>query len=156
MRAVAWARVAASAQLSGIARGCLLATTDYVSQRTQFNRTLSAFQSVSHRCADMLVGVELSDAVWRFAAAEVSVAKQPESLACVYAAKARSGDVALTTGRTAVQLHGAMGFTEECAIGLYLRAAMQYSSWLGAPAAMRRLFLARSGQRDLLMEACND
>jgi hypothetical protein len=35
-----------------------------------------------------------------------------------------------------------MGFTEECDIGLFLRAALQYSSWLGTPVKMRRQFMA--------------
>jgi hypothetical protein len=34
-----------------------------------------------------------------------------------------------------------MGFTVECDIGLYLRAALQYAAWLGGPVAMRRNFM---------------
>lgn len=154
-RAIAWARVACAAQLTGIARGCLEATTEYVAQRRQFDRTLSSFQSVAHRCADLLVGIEMSDAVWMAAATQANSAEKPADVAAVYAAKARAGDVAMASGRDAVQLHGAMGFTEECNIGLYLRAAMQYNSWLGVPTGMRREFLARSRQHELSVEACN-
>lgn len=152
--AIAAGRVAVAAQLTGIARGCLNATTDFVAQRSQFDRTLSSFQSVAHRCADMLVGVELSESVYLHAAAEFSNYDNPTECPAVYAAKARAGDVAIEVGRIAVQLHGAMGFTEECDIGLYLRAAMQYNSWLGAPTGLRREFLARSGQHELSAEVC--
>lgn len=145
-KALAWGRVATAAQLTGLARGALNVTCDYVGQRRQFDRSLSSFQSVAHRCADMLVSVELADAVWSAAAAQLDQTSNPAACAAVYAAKARAGDVATHAGRTAVQLHGAMGFTEECDIGLYLRAAMQYNSWLGVPTGLRRQFLAHTTQ----------
>lgn len=154
-KAIAAGRVTVAAQLTGIARGCLNATTDFVAQRSQFERTLSSFQSVAHRCADMLVGVELSESVYLHAASEFANYDHPAECPSVYAAKARAGDVAIDVGRIAVQLHGAMGFTEECDIGLYLRAAMQYNSWLGAPTGLRREFLARSGQHELSAEVCS-
>ncbi len=81
----------------------------------------------------------MADASWRHAA---SLARSdPSRAAAVDAAKARAGDVALEVARTSVQLHGAMGFTEEANIGLFLRAAMQYASWLGGSRALRRRFL---------------
>ena len=57
-------------------------------------------------------------------------------------AKARAGEAALQACRGAVQMHGAMGFTEEGGVGVYLRAAMQFSTWLGNVPAHRRRFLA--------------
>lgn len=141
---IAWGRVASSAQLSGLARGCLLKTVDYVNQRKQFERTISSFQSVAHRCVDLFIEIELAEAVWESASIELSSASVAESCAIVYAAKARSTDTALLVGKTAVQLHGAMGFTEECEIGLYLRASMQYASWLGGSVGLRRKFLKNS------------
>jgi alkylation response protein AidB-like acyl-CoA dehydrogenase len=139
-KAISMSRVAASAQLAGIARGCLEQTVEYVNQRVQFGRPIGAFQSVKHRCVDLRIGVEMAEASWREAAARLTEAGGTDHPS-VYAAKARCSDVARRVGKDAVQLHGAMGFTEECDVGLFLRAALQYSSWLGSPVAMRRHFM---------------
>jgi alkylation response protein AidB-like acyl-CoA dehydrogenase len=137
-------RIATSAQLAGIARACLQQTVDYIGERMQFGRPIASFQAVRHRCVDLRIQVELAAASWRQAAAEFD--SNPHSSAeSIYAAKARCGDAARDVGRAAVQLHGAMGFTVECDIGLYLRAALQYAAWLGSPVAMRRNFMRRAG-----------
>jgi alkylation response protein AidB-like acyl-CoA dehydrogenase len=143
-QAIDIARIATSAQLAGIARACLQQTVDYVGERVQFGRPIASFQAVRHRCVDLRIEVELAAASWRQAAAEFdnNPAGNP---AAIYAAKARCADVAREVGRAAVQLHGAMGFTVECDIGLYLRAALQYAAWLGGPVAMRRSFMRHAG-----------
>jgi alkylation response protein AidB-like acyl-CoA dehydrogenase len=127
--------VCAAAQLAGLAAGALQKTLDYVGNRVQFGRPIGSFQSIQHRCADLYIATRLSRAAWREAACRPSPA-------AVAAAKARCGDTAFKVGREAVQLHGAMGFTEEADIGLYLRAALHFSSWLGAPALQRRRFMS--------------
>lgn len=137
------ARIAASAFLSGLAVAALRRTLEYVSQRRQFGRPIGAFQSIQHRCADLYIAVELARAAWTHAArlhdrAPGNVA----NAAAISAAKARASDVALTVARAAVQMHGAIGFTDETDIGVYMRAAMQYAAWLGGGAAHRRRFLA--------------
>jgi alkylation response protein AidB-like acyl-CoA dehydrogenase len=135
--------IAAAALLSGIAAGALSRTVDYVNQRRQFGQPIGAFQSIQHRCADLYVGLQLAGAAWRRAAKLHD--ESPGDLAnaaAISAAKARASDVALAVGRAAIQMHGAIGFTEESDIGLYLRAAMQYSAWLGGAVAHRRRFLA--------------
>ncbi|MBR9910829.1 MAG: acyl-CoA/acyl-ACP dehydrogenase [Gammaproteobacteria bacterium] len=131
--ALAAGRLLASAFLSGLARACLRDTVEYLNQRQQFDRKLSSFQTVSHRCVDMHIHIELAEAVWR-------VAAESGTAATLSAAKARASDVAQDVCRQAVQLHGAMGFTEECAVGEYLRLALQYGNWLGGANAMRRQF----------------
>ena len=143
-QAIDIARIATSAQLAGIASACLQQTVDYIGQRVQFGRPIASFQAVRHRCVDLRIQVELAAASWRQAAAEFDNNPQ-DSPADIYAAKARCADVAREVGRAAVQLHGAMGFTVECDIGLYLRAALQYAPWLGSPVAMRRSFMSCAG-----------
>lgn len=157
--AIALGRVAASAQLAGIARSCLQHTIDYVNQRVQFGRPIASFQSVKHRCVDLLLEVELANATWHEAAqllANAANAEASDLRSAVYAAKARCSDAAREVAKQAVQLHGAMGFTEECDIGLYLRAALQYASWLGSPTALRRRFLADSSIAMQLVESGHD
>ena len=55
-------------------------------------------------------------------------------------AKSRLGDAAHTIGRECIKLHGAIGFTDEYDVGLYLRRAMALNAWLGNPAEHRRRY----------------
>ncbi len=48
----------------------------------------------------------------------------------------------MEASRAAVQMHGAMGFTDEAQPGLYLRAAMHGAAWLGTATMHRRNFQA--------------
>jgi len=136
-------RVLLSAQLTGIAVGALEKTVTYVGERIQFERPIGSFQSVQHRCVDLHIATMLAGAAWRYAQRTFDAAPlEPATQAAVSAAKARSGDAAMQVCRSAVQLHGAMGFTEEGGVGIHLRAAMQLSTWLGTTTAHRRRFFA--------------
>jgi len=136
------ARIASSAFLSGLAAAALRRTVDYVNQRRQFGRPIGTFQSIQHRCADLYIAVQLAQASWRHAAALHDHAPgDVANAAAISAAKARASDVALAVVRGAVQMHGAIGFTDDFDIGVYVRAAMQYAAWLGGAAAHRRRFL---------------
>ena len=61
----------------------------------------------------------------------------------VLAAKARAGDAAYSICRRAIHLHGAMGFTDEHDIGLYLKRAINLNATLGQPEALRLQFIER-------------
>ncbi len=66
----------------------------------------------------------------------------PPARLAVLAAKARAGDAAVTISRRAIHLYGAMGFTDECDIGLYMKRAVNLNATLGQPEALRLQFLA--------------
>lgn len=135
------ARIALSAQLTGLAQGALDRTIRHLNDRIQFGRQLGSFQVMQHRCVDLYVGVQLAEASWRHALRTFLQAREvPETAAAISAAKARSSDVALQVTRAAVQMHGAMGFTDEAEPGLYLRSAMHGSAWLGNAILHRRRF----------------
>jgi alkylation response protein AidB-like acyl-CoA dehydrogenase len=143
---LAGGRIALAAELAGQAAGCLQQTLDFVSQRFQFDRALGSFQTVQHRCVDLRIEQTLAQASWQHALACYEQAPlAPSTQAAISAAKARCAQTAVTTGKQAVQLHGAMGFAEEVDIGLYLRAAMFGSVWLGAVWDHRRQFAALQG-----------
>ena len=55
-------------------------------------------------------------------------------------AKARASDAAMLVTRQGVQLHGAIGFTDEADVGLFLRRAMVLAHAYGTPTAHRRKF----------------
>lgn len=139
-------RVAAAAELSGFAAGCLAQTVDYVRERQQFDRAIGSFQSVQHRCVDLYIESELSIAAVEHALKQYEI-DPLAACAAICAAKARAGDAAVRTGRESVQMHGAMGFCEEVDIGLYLRSAIYMNAWLGAPTILRRCFAKEQSQQ---------
>ena len=61
------------------------------------------------------------------------------------AAKAKASEEAMVVTEACIQLHGAIGFTDEHDIGLYLKRAMLLSSLLGNAAVQRRRYVAIAG-----------
>jgi alkylation response protein AidB-like acyl-CoA dehydrogenase len=61
------------------------------------------------------------------------------------AVKAKVSEEAMVVTKACIQLHGAIGFTDEHDIGLYLKRAMLLSSLFGNAAAQRRRYGATAG-----------
>ena len=138
------ATIALSAQLAGLAEGALDLSLDYLKIRQQFGRPIGSFQALQHRAADLYLAVELAKAAWRNAARLQS--SQPGTLTtqmAISTAKATCAKAARIVGQEGVQFFGAMGFTEEADIGLYLRSALHWSAWLGGEAAHCRNYFAK-------------
>ena len=77
-------------------------------------------------------------------AVEMLTEDTPDAAAqAVLAAKARAGDSAVTITRRAIHLHGAMGFTDECNIGLFNKRAITLNAMLGQSEDLRLEFLAQ-------------
>jgi hypothetical protein len=134
---------ALAAELVGVAQELFDRTLDYLRTRRAFGRSLGAFQALQHRAVDVWGDIEISRALV-LEAARVSAQGRPGTLELIAAARAKAGDTALRTGKWAVQMHGAMGFTDECDIGLYLKRAMALSRVYRAPEAHRERFAAAS------------
>lgn len=139
--AVLHSRVALAAELAGIAGKAVEMTIAYTKDRIQFGKPIASFQAVQHRLVDMW-----SDAEFACASVVNAVMRQKgrdprEARRAVLAAKARAGDAATSICRRAVHLHGAMGFTDEHDIGLYLKRAVALSATLGQPEALRLEFV---------------
>ncbi|MDB5988075.1 MAG: uncharacterized protein JWR16_3128 [Nevskia sp.] len=141
-RALDAGRIALSAQLEGLASGMLDRTVEYVKGRVQFGRPIGSFQVIQHRCVDLYIAAQLAGASWRNALRAYE--RGGDAAAAISAAKARCADTAQRVGREAIQMHGAMGFTEEADIGLYVRSGLQAYAWLGTPLQHRRHFMARA------------
>lgn len=139
------ARVAASAELLGIARQSLALTLEYMKSRVQFQRPIGTFQALQHRAVDAYIQVELASAAL---ASVIDSIKSPSVsgarttlTAAASRAKARCEQAALHVTQFAIQMHGAIGFTDECDIGLYYKRALHLGSWLGNAAAHRLRYL---------------
>ncbi|WKV74561.1 acyl-CoA/acyl-ACP dehydrogenase [Streptomyces sp. PCS3-D2] len=125
-----WARLLTAAQCLGVGEALLERTVGYVRQRTQFGVPVGSFQAVKHRLADTLLALEFArPLLW---AAALSLA--PGDVA---AAKLRCGEAAYRAAMTALQLHGAVGYTEELDLSLWLRKARPLRDAWGTPSACR-------------------
>ncbi|MFG2992938.1 acyl-CoA dehydrogenase family protein [Streptomyces sp. NPDC048257] len=125
-----WARLLVAAQCLGVGEALLASTVEYAKQRTQFGTPIGSFQAVKHRLADTLLGLEFArPLVW---AAALSLA--PGEVA---AAKLAAGEASYRAAMTALQLHGAVGYTEELDLSLWLRKARPLRDAWGTPSACR-------------------
>lgn len=150
-QAVAWgldvARVLQAAELLGVARQAFDMTLDYLKTRVQFGKPIGANQALQHRMVDAYLQLQLADAGLQEALAGIA-SDQSVVASAASRAKARCAETALHVTRLAVQLHGAMGYTDECAVGLYVKRAMQLSSWLGHAAVHRSRYMGAAGMAD--------
>lgn len=138
LRALALARLYLAAESLGGAQQCLNLTVEYVAQRKQFGRTISSFQAIKHRCAEMMVRVEALRSLVAGAAALAAGAAEPEQLfrECA-AARQLAADTYFWCAQEAVQLHGGVGFTWEYDPQLYFKRAQAASHWLGTAESVR-------------------
>jgi alkylation response protein AidB-like acyl-CoA dehydrogenase len=119
----------------------LARTVEYARQRTQFGVAIGSFQTVKHRLADTLIALEFAQPLIQ-AAAVVLAAEDPASGREIAAAKVAACEAACAAARTALQVHGALGYTEELDLSLWIRKARALRSAWGTPAACRARVLA--------------
>ncbi|WP_188054208.1 acyl-CoA dehydrogenase family protein [Sphingosinithalassobacter sp. CS137] len=106
----------------GVMRRMMADTVDYTRQRRQFGQPLASFQALQHRMVDMYMALEQAVSASFLATLNLS-APDAERARAVSAAKATLGESLRFVGQNAVQLHGAMGMTEELAVGHYFKRA---------------------------------
>ncbi len=140
-RAVDEARLCVSAELVGVMSEALDVTLAYVKQREQFGQPIGKFQALQHRLVDLFVQQELSRNTVAQSAAIFDETTDPVRRAgAASAAKARCSDAGMLITKQGIQLHGGIGYTDECDIGLFLKRALVLSSWLGNAAVHRGRF----------------
>lgn len=109
-----------AAVLIGLGQAMLDLTVGYVTERHQFGKPIGSFQAVKHHLADAALALEFTrPAVWRAAWSTASGA--PTRARDVSMAKAMANDAAELVGRQALQCHGAIGYTVEADLHLYLK-----------------------------------
>jgi alkylation response protein AidB-like acyl-CoA dehydrogenase len=109
---------------------------DYAKTREQFGRTIGSFQAVKHICADMFVRSELARVAVHAAAVLLDDpgADDPDadnSARAVAGAKLLADEAATVNGRSAVQVHGGMGFTWEVPVHFLLKRAWLHATEFG-------------------------
>ncbi len=130
------ASVGLAAELVGVAQRCLDLAVDHAKERVQFGRTIGSFQSIKHKCADMMVATEAARSALYYAACVA--AEDGDALPQAAAlAKATASEAAFRCAADSMQIHGGVGFTWEYDVHLYLKRARAGESLFGTPAFHR-------------------
>jgi alkylation response protein AidB-like acyl-CoA dehydrogenase len=118
----AWQRgvLGTAALLTGLATRVLEMTVDYVAARRQFGVPVGSFQAIKHALAAALLAVEFARPVV-LAAGWALASGEPDAAVQVSMAKILAGDAALLAGRTGIQCHGAMAYTTEYDLHLFVK-----------------------------------
>jgi alkylation response protein AidB-like acyl-CoA dehydrogenase len=131
---------ALSCELLGVMEQAQQVALDYLRIRKQFGKPIGSFQALQHQAVNNHIRI----AATRSLVFQIAANNDPYHIdpAMAVAAKAKASEDALLVTKSAIQLHGAIGFTDEHEIGLYLKRAMLLSSLLGNAAAQRRRYAA--------------
>ena len=135
------ANAIAAAELAGVLERALEMSLDYIKTRVQFGKPIGSFQALQHRAVDLHIHQEVARAVLEESLAALDRGPDPAARAAAASRlKARCADAALKVTREAIQLHGAIGFTDDYDAGLYLKRAMTLAAWLGGATWHRRRY----------------
>jgi alkylation response protein AidB-like acyl-CoA dehydrogenase len=128
-----------AAQQLGLARALLDVSVEYARTRQQFGRPIGEFQAVKHHLAGVLVELEFARPLLFGAALAY---RTPDFARDVSAAKAAASAASYTAARIALQVHGAIGYTDEYDPSLWIRKARALHSAWGSPAEHRARVVA--------------
>ncbi|GAA1844202.1 acyl-CoA dehydrogenase family protein [Pseudonocardia ailaonensis] len=130
-----------AAQLVGLGERQLAMTVDYTAQRQQFGAPVGSFQAVKHHLADALLGIRFAEPAVRAAALACDGDPGAGDLRrAVATAKALASDAADQVSRTAIQCHGAMGYTDEYDLQLYAKRTWALAAAWGTAADHRAVY----------------
>ncbi|WP_063006827.1 acyl-CoA dehydrogenase family protein [Nocardia kruczakiae] len=119
--------LAAAAQLLGAGNAMLATSVAYVIQRHQFGQPIGRYQAIKHHLADAKIGLDMAEPLLYRAALSFDTADRARD---VSAAKFACAEAAYRTARIALQVHGAIGYTAECDLSLWLtKVTALRSAW---------------------------
>ena len=127
----------AAAQLVGLATQLIDVTVEYAKVRHQFGRAIGSFQAVKHHLADALMGVTFARPMVYRAAHSLSHADPDRSLH-VSMAKHHASEAAMRASRVALQVHGAIGYSFEYDLHLWMKRVWALAAAWGDAAWHRR------------------
>lgn len=121
------------AEAVGLMQRMMADSVDYLGQRQQFGTPIAGFQALRHRAADMQLAMMKAAALTEAAILAVDQDRtgrgQAVSAACI-----EVGDAVRIVGESAVQIHGAMGLTEELSLGGHFKRALAIAAAFGSSA----------------------
>jgi alkylation response protein AidB-like acyl-CoA dehydrogenase len=116
------AALATSAQLVGLCRRMLDMAVQYAKDREQFGKPIGAQQAVKHRLANALIEQEFARPL-AYRAAWSLATGQPDAHVAVSLAKIYAAQAARFVAKEALQVHGAIGYTIECDLHMWMKRA---------------------------------
>jgi len=130
-RAIDYGIAALCAEAVGIMAALNEATLEYLKTRKQFGVPIGKFQVLQHRMADMLIATEQARSMMYLACVKADAPDAAERRRTVSAAKAYIGQASRYVGQQAVQLHGAMGVTDELNVSHYFKRLTMINATFG-------------------------
>ncbi|AQA23550.1 acyl-CoA dehydrogenase, C-terminal domain protein [Rhodococcus sp. MTM3W5.2] len=135
-RAFDMGALATAAQLLGLGRTMLEISTEYAKQRKQFGKAIGSQQSIKHHLANVAIGLEMARPLLHGAALSVRDGSV-DARRDISAAKVACGDAAYRASRIALQVHGAIGYTQEHDLSLWLTKTRALLTAWGTPSVHR-------------------
>jgi alkylation response protein AidB-like acyl-CoA dehydrogenase len=138
------AMAALCAEAVGAVDALLAHTAEHLRTRKQFGAPLAKFQVLQHRVADIAIALEQLKSMACAAAMAVQAGEPVQRRRLVSAAKVLASQKGREIGLAAIQLHGAMGMTDECRVGHYAKRLIVIGQTLGDAAwHLQRLTVSR-------------
>ena len=127
-----------AAELLGVMEAAQDLTVEYLKTREQFDKPIGAFQALQHRAVDNLAAIEMCRSLIYQAVGALDGGGGAPGLAS--AALSRGAKSALDVCKSAIQMHGGIGFTDEHDIGLHLKRAMTLAARYGNAGLHRKRY----------------
>lgn len=122
----------AAAQGLGLAQRAIDLAVDYAKERQQFGKPIGSYQAVKHHLASAQTAIEFARPVVHAAAADVARG-DIQARARVSHAKLVALEAADKAARASIQVHGAMGYSWEVDVHLFLKRALGLTQTWGTP-----------------------
>tara|TARA_Y100001970_G_scaffold106837_1_gene133853 strand:- start:474 stop:1562 length:1089 start_codon:yes stop_codon:yes gene_type:complete len=129
-------RLMIAADTVGAAQVMLNKSVAYSLERKQFGRLIGSFQAVKHMCAEMAAELEpCHSMIWHAAHCQDNVPEEARLMACQ--TKAHVSEVGKQVSKTATEVHGGMGFTDELGLHYWFKRIGLNRQLLGSPELIR-------------------
>ncbi len=137
-------RIILAADILGASERAIEMAVEYAKQREQFGRVIGSFQAVKHLCAEMVTELEPARSLVWYAAHAFDTVPTESPLMALHA-KAHMSEIGPFIVRTATEVHGGIGFTDELNLHYWFKRVGVDRQLLGSPARLRQDAAALQG-----------
>jgi alkylation response protein AidB-like acyl-CoA dehydrogenase len=141
---IALDRLLLAADSLGACESLLDLAVAYAKERHQFGRPIGSFQAIKHLCADLAAELELARSLFWRAAHSLDAHDEDAALLCAQT-KSLVDDAARAIARGAIEIHGAMGFTDASGLHYWTQRTVVNRSLRETPTQLRREIAALAG-----------
>ncbi len=142
-------RLMEGASTVGIAQACLEASVAYACERCAFGQSISTYQLIQEKIAEMAMGIEIARSylycLCRLADDGNKITKQASML------KLYSSTITMKAAEDAIQIHGGYGYMEDNKVARYFRDAKHHEIGAGT-SEIQKMIIARETIKELSMK----